>query len=113
MLLARLSSLLGRLRRCAAATSVSGGDSMLRGFLEAEQTCRYAHDALGECEEGIHHLRALQKSIASSRDLERVVAYRRELLSLVADLAAVTISSRRSSCSLFTLGEELVHHHTR
>jgi hypothetical protein len=103
--LSRLSSLISRIRHCAASRAISGGKALLGSFVAAEGDVCRLRDALQEIEEGVRHVRELQGSQPSAGDLVVLHELRQEAVLLNEAISLALEAARSSGWSLFTDGE--------
>ncbi len=103
--LVNLSQLVSRLKHCASAESLAGGDALAQALINAEVDVRALHDAVKEVEEGVRHFRELEGRQPGQDELVPLHELRQESSLLAQALSLV--NGAAESGHLFTQCESL------
>ncbi|WRT64694.1 uncharacterized protein IL334_001628 [Kwoniella shivajii] len=101
-ILAKISSILHRIRHCGQSTSISGSQAILSALIEAEAFTSQIHGALREVEDGIRQLRELRGTQVRTDDTTVLHELRQETSILVQALSLALDLSKHSGCLIFT-----------
>lgn len=100
--ISELAAVVSRIRHCASATAIHGGQSLLDAFVDAHVSACRTQDALRELEDAIRRHRELEGVSLNHDDLAAVHEFRQEVTLLVQALSLVCAAARASRVPLFS-----------